>query len=200
MCHSYDGKGNVSVQPPAIAVIPRVNISMVSLKWGEVLSTLLPGVVALYAIAPYFPTLKAKVDNINGIGWEGGLLLLMASALAGGVLEAFNRITWEKFVLAKLCRSVDALSSLTPENLELYERGVQSSYKYSTFYANFAWAMLLLLGRRVDHGLRIKSVEMVIIAGTVAVLLVASYVQWTYYVNYLRKVFRKEKRGLHAEE
>src|SRR5690348_5203361 len=42
----------------------RVNVSMVSLKWGDVLSMLLPGAVALYAIAPYFPQLQERINEI----------------------------------------------------------------------------------------------------------------------------------------
>jgi hypothetical protein len=165
---------------------------MVSLKWGDVLSTLLPGTVALFAVAPYFPLLNDRINNLDNIGVAGGFALLIASALAGGFLEAFTRITWERFVLVRLCRPRDILSNLNAENIDLYERGVQGSYKYATFYANFAWATILLLFTRIDHGAAICSVATALLAGMVVILLLASYVQWTYYVNYQTKVFKEK--------
>jgi hypothetical protein len=203
VCHGYHRKeAPVSQISAPVAVTSRINVSMVSLKWGEVLSTLLPGTVAVYAIAPYFPALHARVTDIDKIGFEGGLVLLIVSALAGGVLEAVNRISWER-ILIKLCPSADALSGLTPENMELYERGVQSSYKYCTFYSNFALAIVLLIARRIDYAWRLKVVtlgaEMFILAGTALVLFYASYVQWKYFVNYMRKIFCRERTSYAAE-
>ena len=75
---------------PRIVHYTTTTISMVSLKWGDVLSTLLPGAVALVAIAPFFPLLHEQILNPSGLGLGAGVALLMASALAGGVLEAVN--------------------------------------------------------------------------------------------------------------
>ena len=61
---------------------------MVSLKWGDVLSTLLPGSVALFAIARYFPLLHEQMLHLNDIEIGSGLALLIAAALVGGLLEA----------------------------------------------------------------------------------------------------------------
>ncbi len=159
---------------------------MVSLKWGDVLSHLLPGAVGLYASAKFFPELARLLANPNAIGPAAGIALLMAAALIGGILEAFTRLTWERFVLQRFCRSRDVLKQLTKDNLELYERGVQSSYKYVTFYANFAWATLFLFLCRIGVGSVAGS--LLLLSATI-VLLLASYVQWTYYVNYQNKVF-----------
>jgi hypothetical protein len=166
---------------------------MLSLKWGDVLSTLLPGALALFAISPYFPLLNNEIQNIDKISVSGGFALLIASALAGGLLEALTRITWERWWLQKRCPSSDALSSLTPTNLDLYERGVQSSYKYVTFYANFAWAVLTLLIVRLVRGVARCSVASVLLITVIAVLLWASHVQWTYFVNYQKKLFSKKE-------
>jgi drug/metabolite transporter (DMT)-like permease len=174
---------------------------MVSLKWGEVLSTLLPGALALFGLACFFPAMDAKVHNIDQIGVPFGVVLLMASALCGGLLEAFTRVTWEKWCLVALCKPPAVLHMLTKDNLELYERGVQSSYKYVTFYANFAWATMLLIASRFCAGHGVRSGINWVLALVIGVLLYASYVQWTYYVNYLNKVFVKgvsdarEERG-----
>jgi hypothetical protein len=168
--------------------VTRVRISMVSLKWGDILSTLLPGAVALVALSPFFPTLARQIDHPKEIGPAAGVALLMAAALAGGILEAWTRVTWEKYWLAWRCPSPDVLSHLNEKNQELYERGVESSYKYAIFYANLAWAILLLLARRaVDQQFLVAG--SLILACAIALLLRASHVQWTYYVNYLNKVF-----------
>lgn len=162
---------------------------MLSLKWGDILSMLLPGAVAVFAISPYFPLLSDWIQKIDKP--TVGLALLIASALAGGVLEAFTRIVWEPFWLMKRCKAPDTLSNLNPENLDLYERGVQSSYKYVTFYANFAWAMGLLLVGRMQHAATRWSIGTVIIGIVTAILLRASHTQWKYFVNYQSKVFTR---------
>lgn len=176
----------------ARVTVQRIDLSMVPLKWGEVLSTLLPGAVAIFAIAPHFPTLANLFANIDKIGVPVGLMLVVASALAGGVLEAITRIAWEPY-LVRRCKPPDALSSLTGENLELYERGVQSSYKYVTFYANFAWATALLLLSHLQYAQKRFSIGTLILIAAIPVLLRASYVQWTYYVNYQNKIFARSK-------
>jgi hypothetical protein len=105
------------------------------------------------------------------------------------VLEAFTRIAWERHWLVRCCRPIDVLSKLNNANIALYERGVQSSYKYVTFYANTAWATALLLIGHLYLGQKFISISTAILVTTIAVLLIASHVQWTYYVNYQNKVF-----------
>jgi hypothetical protein len=166
---------------------------MVSLKWGDVLSTLLPGALALFAVAPFFPFLDARFRNLKDVSVAEGFAFLIAAVLMGGVLEALTRITWEKYVLVRLCPSTKVLPKLTPENVVLYERGVQGSYKYATFYANFAWATILLLMGRVHSGQRFYSILTFILMGVFLLLLTASYVQWTYYVHYQTEVFGGDK-------
>lgn len=161
---------------------------MVSLKWGDVLSHLLPGAVLLYAAAPLFPRLHALTTDPSKIGAALGLALLMAAALAGGILEAWTRVTWEKYLVRRVSTSAKVLERLTKDNLELYERGVQSSYKYVTFYANFAWAVLALAAQRWFFGYP-TPLSTLVLLGTAGLLLRASFVQWTYYVNYQNKVF-----------
>lgn len=174
-----------------IHYISRVNLSIVSLKWGDVLSTLLPGMVALFAIAPYFPALDRKMENLENVGLVDGIALLIAAAFVGGLLEAFTRITWERFWLVKRCRPKDVLGNLSNENIDLYERGVQSSYKYVTFYANSAWAIILLLVSRLHQGVSPCSIGVFLLIIATLIFLFASHVQWTYFVNYQTKVFGK---------
>lgn len=172
---------------------------MVSLKWGEVLSTLLPGAVALFAVAPLFPLLEHQLSRLDQIGLGGGVALLMAAALAGGVLEAITRVTWERHVLVKLCPSPQGtLAKLNSSlRLDLYERGVQSSYKYATFHANLGTAFLLLVVSRVYQGRTIYDLPNLVLLVTTGILFWASYVQWGYFVNYITKVFGGSE---HVEE
>jgi hypothetical protein len=121
----------------------------------------------------------------------------MAAALFGEVLGALTRLIWERYWLLPHCNPPDALSRLSSENLELYERGVENNYKYVTFYANFAWAVILLIISRLHVGDRPCSAVMWLLVIVAVVLLRASHVQWAYFVNYLKKVFpeRRENAG-----
>jgi len=169
----------------------KVTLSTLSLKWGDVLSGFLPGAVALFALMPYFSLLSDWMQKLDKIG--PGLALVIVAVLSGGVLEAITRIAWEKFLVWR-CKPPDSLSNLNQENIDLYERGVQGSYKYVTFYANFAWAIaLVLLSRVQQRPAAALSISNAILALTIPILLRASYVQWTYYVNYQKKLFERSK-------
>lgn len=170
---------------------------MVSLKWGDVLSTVLPGSVAVFAVAPMFPPFWALVVDLNNAGLATGIAFLFSAAIAGGFLEGITRVTWDRWITSK-CKPHDALTGLNKDNLELYERGVQSSYKYVTFYANLAWAVSMLLVSYMLHSPRPNIVALALLIVSPAVLLDASFVQWTYFVTYQKKVF--PKRSDNAEE
>ena len=135
-----------------------------------------------------------------GIGL--GMALLMASAVAGGFLEALTRISWEKLLLALHRSDVDPLPLLqeNQQYAELYERGVQSSYKWVTFHANMACALILVLMSRLHVESAQISVITVGLVMAIGVLLTASYVQWTYYVNYQNKIFRSPRTDDNAEK
>lgn len=170
----------------------KVDLSMLSLKWGDVLSIFLPGVVVLFALAPYFSLIAEWMQNLDKVG--PGLALTIGAVLAGGVLEAVTRITWEPYWLVRHCKPPDSLSNLNRDNLDLYERGVQSLYKYVTFYADLAWAITLLLFSRLQQRpASALSISNGVLALAIPILLRASYVQWTYYVTYQKKVFERSK-------
>lgn len=175
--------GNQPNQP----TVQRVNVSMVSLKWADVLSTLLPGTVALFAISSWFPMLNERIRNLKSVGVTEGFGLLIGAALLGGVLEAFTRVVWERYWLIPHCRPADNLRNLNSANLDVYDRGVESSYKYTTFYANLAWAVIMLLISRTRDG-KLCSFSSLIFAGVVALLLTASHIQWKYYVHFQNNI------------
>ena len=103
------------------------------------------------------------------------------------------RLLWERYWLVPHCNPPDALKNLKSENLELYERGVQNNYKYVTFYANFAWATGILIISRLHKGDKPCSAILWLLVIATIVLLRGSHVQWTYFVNYLNKIFGERK-------
>ncbi len=167
---------------------------MVSLKWGDVLSILLPGVVALFAISPYFPTLHEKILKIDQATATFGVVLLIGAAIVGGVIGAITRILWEPLWLVRCCKVPrGVMQNVKSENRELYERLVENSYKYVTFYANLAWATVILLFTRMQQGVGLCSGSALILALAIVILIRASHVQWTYYVKYMNNFYGEEK-------
>jgi hypothetical protein len=162
---------------------------MVSLEWSNVLSTLLPGALALFALVGFSPRLYARILDFEHVGTVMGFALLMAAVLIGELLGVFTRLVWERYWLIPHCNPPDALKSLRAENLDLYDRGVKNNYKYATFYANFAWATILLIASRFRQGDKACSAVIWFLMIATVILLRGSHVQWTYFVNYLRKVF-----------
>jgi hypothetical protein len=180
-------------------IISKVNVSMVSLKWGDVLSTLFPGIVVLFAISPYFPSLHEKILKIDQTSATFGVVLLIGACLAGGVLGAITRILWEPFWLVKRCSVPHGvMKNITSENKDLYERLVENSYKYVTFYANLAWAVIILFCTRIQQGGRLFSGAALILTLTIIILIRASHVQWSYYVKSMKQFYSEESQ--HAEK
>jgi hypothetical protein len=180
-------------------VTTRVNVSMVSLKWGDVLSLLFPGVIALFAVSPYFPALHERILKIDQATPTFGLVLLIGAAIAGGILGAITRIVWEPYWLVRRCRvPLHVIQNVTAENKDLYERLVDNSYKYVTFYANLAWATGILLFTRMQQGVPFCSGSTLILVLVIIILIRASHVQWTYYVKSMENFFGA--RTEHAEK
>lgn len=192
----YQRKGYPVRARQAIPGSVKVNLSMVSVKWGDVLSAILPGSVLVLAIAPWFPDFWKLVADINQAQLSTGVAFLFAAAIGGGILDGFTRITWEQFWLCKRMRPPkDTLDNVTPENLPLYEMVVQSSYKYAMFYANLAWACLALA---VTYPLKFPlhrftvPLLLVVLAG---MLLRASHIQWKYYVGHVSSLFSRSRNA-----
>ena len=182
---------------------------MLPLKWGDALSMILPGAVALVGLREYISGLDVWMSRIGADGQVTsaallvGVALLMVATVVGGILEAFTRVGWEKHLLVKKCPLPrGALRSLRekPGRIALYERGVQSSYKWVTAHANTAWALSIVLIARLHNGPDRCSVINAVLLLVVALLLYASYVQWTYFVNYQTQVFTESGEESNAEE
>lgn len=169
----------------------RTNMSALSLKWGDALSMVLPGMVALLAVGPYTPTLNSWLLGLPEAGLGVVAALVVAATAIGGILEAITRVLWVHIFNIRRTVGVDALALLgkNPELLDLYERGVQVTYKWTTFYTNMGTAVLLVSLSRFHHGPdRLTFVNVALLTVTV-VLFRAAWVQWTIHVNYIEKVF-----------
>lgn len=175
----------------AAHTVIRLNMSALSLKWGDALSMVLPGLVALLAVGPYVPTLNSWLSNLAEAKL-GVLAALAVSAMAaGGMLEAITRVLWAELFNKFRRVRVDALSVLGENHdyLDLYERGVQVAYKWTTFYTNMGTAMAMVLMSRLHQGPEIFSVINVLISAMTGILFRAAWVQWRIYANYVEKVF-----------
>jgi hypothetical protein len=173
----------------------KVDVSMISLKWGDFLSMLLPGVVALFSLKYWIPALREEASHLEKVTAFEGAACLIAAALLGGVLEALTRVTWEKYWLVKRCKPPAMWHKLKdPLSLSLYENGVQGSYKYATFYSNFGFAAIFLLVSRCHAGVRLYSFTTVALLSLIGLLFWASDVQWGYFVKYQKAVFGEDKK------
>ena len=174
----------------------KVDLSMVSLKWGDFLSMLLPGTVVMFALKYWIPGLQDRAQHLGEVKLTEGVIFLIASALLGGILEGLTRVTWEKYWLIKRHPLPRVWNKLTPENFGLYENGVQGSYKYATFYANFGFAAIFLLVSLWHAGTTWCSLITFVLLFIIGLLFRASHVQWTYFAAYERDVFPEDKKML----
>jgi len=124
---------------------------MVSITLGNALSLVLPGILVILAFGHFDVTVESLLKSpANLTAVESGVLVAMAG-LAGGVIDALRRVTLDQ-LLPRTSESI--YGYLTVENLPLFEAGVENSYKYYTFYANLAFAALILLLVRLTTGAR----------------------------------------------
>ena len=145
---------------------------MVTLRWGDIISILLPGVVALFGLREFVPLLKQMSVSLNNLTLSSGVLLLICAGIAGGVIDALRRVLLEKWLIrvyTRLRKRNSALASegivcchndvlcrenpadrnvfyhLSPQNLPLFESGVENSWRYYVFYCNLGFAVLFAL-------------------------------------------------------
>lgn len=194
--------------PTTVCTRATVTYKMVSLRWGDAMAVILPGSVALLALAPLSPALIGLLEALPDVSFTVGFVLLIAAALAGGVLEALTRIVVERLYIHGVKiparsvslpngnkippRDVEVLERITlpkyrvtAENLPIYDRGVQASYKYFSFYSNAALATLFLLLSRWAEA---SWPQNVMLWAVMVVLFRAAYVQLGYYARSLSKL------------
>jgi hypothetical protein len=115
---------------------------MLRITWGSLLSIVIPGVIAVYALGqtPLAPTiLTCLVAHTESLSVVGGFEFLTIALLAGGILEGARTVTLD-IVLDRWQRKQgpgeNLYNYLTPENLGVFEAAVDNSYRFYTFYGN----------------------------------------------------------------
>jgi hypothetical protein len=117
--------------------------------FGFVIAYIAPGLVALYAIAPY----SEKVNNLllsgNGSPSAASLApMTILTIITGMCINAFGALS-TKLVFRKLMSSPATdkdIAALQPEHIAVYEKIVEHSYRYFECYNNTAISFLLLTG------------------------------------------------------
>lgn len=166
-----------------------------TITWGNLMALLLPGLVLILSAGALETRLGVLLSFPNAITASTGTLLLMLAVLMGGIVDGLRRITTEK-TLGKLPE--DIYAALTPDNLKVWESGVENSYRYYTFYANLALVGFLgfvirmiawFLGR-LPEGLGLAD-GMLLIGG--GVMEYASRVQYSYFDGFCRGFVKSEE-------
>jgi hypothetical protein len=182
-------------QPPAEVAQPFHSVRgapsgvwvMITLAWGNVLSILLPGIVAVLALRHLDPTIGALLAHPDKLGAGAGASILFLAALCGGVLEAVSRVVFDTWVPALWQRTPapsdgspgprSVYEYVTPENQAVFQAAVENSYKYANFYGNLSMAMGFLMATRLmAHGGCLGRLDGLL--GPSAVMLgIAAYIQ-----------------------
>ena len=175
------------------------------LSWGDFIALVLPGAVVLLSLQQFIPTINKLLQDPNAIKVPGGLFLLAAAALAGGILEAIRRVVIDELLVNRLrsFRPVpnDAERSmfyyLTSQTITVFNNAVDSSYKYYSFYANLALALLLtVLARWVTKP---RWFDLVLIAAA-AGLFGAAFIQYRYFKTFVRDFTARQKTEIEKGE
>jgi len=171
---------------------------MVQVAWGNVLSVFLPGVVVLFAMqwieTPFAP-LFARPAKLSA---TSAACLVVLATLAGGILEALRRCTFDVFMGRTINTERPGIFEfLTPENHAMYQTGVENSYKYYTFYGNLIWAFVFLVCVRLYYRVA-GPVDLLFLA----IVVVLGRAAWLQYLAFERRIdgFIAEERRRRAVE
>ncbi len=156
---------------------------MVTLSWGNLLALILPGMVVLAGFEHLSPRIATLLASPNAITVPAGTLLLLLAALCGGVLEGARLVSLD-WLLARQFVWPPIYEHLGPENLAVFEAGVENSYRYYGFYANLAGAVVfLLIAKYIAVGLEKHDGILFL---TVVVAFVAAIIQYRNFAGFVR--------------
>jgi hypothetical protein len=167
-----------------------------------------PGFVTVLALSHVETTTKYLLANPTMLNAAGAVWLLAIAIVSGGVVDAIRRTVVDRLIV-RLKPIEPWQNYLTPQNRELFaEEGVQNSYKYYEFYANFALSIVALLALRRFGGplqlwpvfkrpTHLPPVELldVLLAGTLLALCGAAWTQWGYFVDFIAGFITSQKKG-----
>lgn len=117
--------------------------------FGFVIAYIAPGLIALYAIAPYSDKINNLLLSGNGAPSAAALApMAVLTIIAGMCINAFGAFS-TKLVFRKLISSPATdkdIADLQPAHMAVYEKIVEHSYRYFECYNNTALSFLLLAG------------------------------------------------------
>jgi hypothetical protein len=171
-----------------------------TVTWGNLLALLLPGIVFILGVSGMQPQLRDLAEHPDKLSAALVTVLLMCAALVGGIADAARRITTE--ILLTPLRG-NPYEYITPDNLKVWEAGVENSYRYYTFYANlavvgFAVVLTRLIGRFVGALPAVGPTELFLLLGSGA-LEYAGRVQYQCFSGFVDGFVAGEKHRRSAE-
>jgi len=169
-----------------------------STSFGLVIGFLLPGVAALYSLAPWSPTLNATFEIFKQARTDIGLSILgLLSALTAGLMLSLVR--WLIFERG-ICRNHEigpaAFRELSvgSDRLAAFRAAVDEYYRYHQFWGGMALVLPLLYADWVRSAwstsqLRL-SIGTVIFAGIEALTVYGAVMAFKYYVYRSQNIMR----------
>lgn len=153
------------------------------MRYGDFLSTFVPGAVLTLAVIP---------KGYESIAAVSALVLIPVAFLVGGILEAITRLVWEPLVLLRWKRiePTDSQALRDAGVLRVHERNVEKSYKWACFYANGGFSLLLICAAGLLQRSGLTALEAGSLVGTACVLLSASIKQWGYFATVHNRIHR----------
>ncbi len=115
------------------------------LNFGQIIAYLIPGFLALYPLGDFIPFFQALLGQ-QGIPSAEALIPLLLLALAVGIV--INAFSWAllsplfAFCGVKRPKSL-TYTTLTKDNIEIYNVIVEANFRYYQFYSNVLVAILL---------------------------------------------------------
>jgi len=111
-----------------------------------------PGIIGLYSIAPFSYRLSALLIGKNGGPATASLLPITALGLALGMaINAASAATIRQIFkrMGTKAPSAEDYSKLSSDKLPVYERIVDTTYKYFECYSNMSMAIVIFLISRL---------------------------------------------------
>ena len=170
------------------------------LSFGTLIAYLMPGIVGLYSIVPFSPTIKTLLFSKNGVPETASIfIILLISLMIGMIINAIGFVTIRKLFQYMGIKppSADDYSKLTQDKLPVLERITGYTYKYFECYCNLAVSIAMLITSKIIVKFKIieGNEDLFIISGLILVfviLLLVAYYSYHVYSVRMRKLFQDE--------
>lgn len=161
--------------------------------FGFVIAYIAPGLVALYAVAPYSDKINNLLLSGNGSPSAAALApMAVLTIITGMCVNAFGAFS-TKLIFRKLISSPatdNDIADLQPAHMAVYEKIVEHSYRYFECYNNTAISFLLLAGSINLQPIILGVGNPLIVFHTVGLIAVSVLCLVAAYYNYLSFTIR----------